>query len=415
MASNTCQPIYEKEATMLEQVKAFTPGMEFDNTAYSSAWNWVGSAISLEMILGAGGNANYWACQNTRNSQDPTRRAQYKYYLQQYLDRLKPLRALATPVALENVLPFSFDPVLYPYVVEDLVPRPGGEPPLVRYKLPWQGRFYSYFRPPDRADQWYYLPDRFALDPKSPRVTVRFTGPAESQAVEMEYEAEPVTDPARIEAVRAALRPSAESPVSLEPLLAERPKLWVTLPADGAGGPPRQRPDASVDFRDGVKDRLRLTVDEFQRIYASLFGAERTLLGGEVRFDWGGEQEGVPFEARVSGVSPEAFWDGVISQTVFADYRRTIQVKTTAAAFAGDLKKLIVEFKEGDTVELRADKLEAAAGVRAPMRDYILNTSDGKGYYYKVTAVRERNGQVITKETPAWRAGDATILYPEAP
>jgi hypothetical protein len=410
---NTCRPIYEKESKLLEQVRAITP--DWYSGGDSTASGWINFAISLEMALNTGGNNEYNRCQYMRNSQDATRRGQYEYYLQRYLDRLKPLRALTAPAVLENVLPFNFDPVLYPYIVEALVPRPGGEQPLVRYTLPWQGRFYSYFRPPDHMDQWYYLPDRFALDPKEPKVSVRFTGPADSQGVEMEYEAEPVADPARIEAVKSALRPAPESSVSLEPLLIDRPQLWITLPVQGAGNQLQQRPDASVDFRDGVKDRLQLTLEEFQRIYASLFGGAQTLLGGEVRFDWGAEQERVPFEARVIGQSPEAFWDRVISQTVFADYRKTIQVKSYGSAFAGDLKRLIVEFKDGDTVELRADKLEAAAAVRVPMRDYILNTASNKSYYYKVTSIRERNGQVLTKETPTWRAGVATILYPEAP
>jgi hypothetical protein len=328
---------------------------------------------------------------------------------------LNPLRALATPVALENALPFNFDPVLYPYLVEDLVPRSGGEQPLVRYQLPWQGRFYSYFRSPARTDQWYYLPDRFALDPKAPKVSVQFTGAPESQGVKMEYEAEPFTDPARIEAVKSALRPTRESLITLEPLLIDRPRLWVTLPVDGAGNSLQERPDASIDFRSGLKDRVRLTVDEFQRIYTSLFGGAQTLLNGEVRFDWGAEQERIPFEARVIGQSPEAFWDRVISQTVFADYQKTIQVKTYRSLFGNEIKKLIVEFKDGETVELRQDRLEASAKVRLPLRDYILNTGGNNRYSYKVTTIRERNGKVEKTETPSWRVSAETILYPEAP
>jgi hypothetical protein len=336
--------------------------------------------------------------------------------LEEELARLKKQKGPVT-VTLDDSQPFYFERTHHPYVFAGVVPDPGAKPQLVRKQLAWQGRYYSYFRPADRDDLWYYIPDRFVLaeEKQTPRLSVKFTGPPEAQTVEVEYVAVPQTQPERLKAAEGELRPTAASKMTLEPLLVEEARLWVALPTRDGQGLLQQRPAASVNLRDGLRDQLRLTPEEFQQIYAALF-SNSILLTGEVKLDLGGSmRELIPFEARVTGQSPAALWDKLMSQVVFADYQKTIRVKALGTVFGAEVKTLVVEFKEGETVELSRDQLEAPAKVRLPMRDFILNTEGSGQYHYKVTAIRERGGQSIKTEMLSWKTATVTILYPEVP
>ncbi|MCI0625616.1 MAG: hypothetical protein L0387_28880 [Acidobacteria bacterium] len=338
--------------------------------------------------------------------------------LEAELQRLRKQTGPVT-VTLDHRQPFSFDRIRHPYVFSGVIPDRGAKLQLVREQVSWQGRYYSYFRTAERTDHWYYLPDRFVLaqEDRLPKLTVQFTGPQESQSVELEYAAVPYTDTARLESAKLALQSAVSSSVTVEPLVINEGVLWVALPGIRDDGPYHQRPGASVDLRYGLKDQVRLTLEEFQKIYAALFSASHTLLTGEVRLKPDGvSEERVPFEARVTELTPEAFWDKVISPLVFADYEKTIQVKTFASVFATEMKTLIVAFKEcDDDVELFQNNLEAQVTLRLPMRDFILNTERGGDYHYKVTAIRDRNGKIQRTKMPAWKAATATILYPEVP
>jgi hypothetical protein len=306
---------------------------------------------------------------------------------------------------------------LHPYVYAGIIPNPRS-PQLVRKQVPWQERHFSYFRPADRPDLWYYLPDQFVLDGRASAqpLRVEFNGPPENQTVVLDYVAVPSTNPERLKAAEAALQPAPDRPVTLEPLLVKNPELWVALPGSGGEGLYQRRPGASVDLRDGLKDQLRLKLEDFQKIYAALFGASLTLFSGQVRFDPDSTtSERIPFEARVTGQSPQEFWDKLISQAVLADYEKTIKVKALGANFRNGVEALVVTFQEGDTVDLRQDQLEALVKVRLPMREFILNTEQSGAYHYKVTTIRKRDGKIVKTEMPSWKVDTATILYPEVP
>jgi hypothetical protein len=337
--------------------------------------------------------------------------------------RIQKLRTVGIPaqVTLDNKVPsrpFAFDRTLHPYVFAGIIPNPGSKPQLVRSQLSWQNQYYSYFRPADQTDHWYYLPDRFVLaeDNRMPRLLARFTGLPEAQTVEVEYVATPQTQYERLRAAEAALQPTPNSKVTFEPLLVEEAQLWLSLPGGGSNGPYQQRTGVLVDLRNGLRDRLRLTLDEFQQFYAALFNTSLTLLTGDVRLDLDGtNREHIPFEARVTGQSPEALWDKMVSQAVFADYQKMIQVKTFGNVFGKGVRALLVTFQEGDTAELGPSKLEASATVRLPLREFILNTENNGQYHYKVIAIREQGGKIDKTEMPSWKTSTATILYPEVP
>ena len=314
-------------------------------------------------------------------------------------------------VTLDVSVPFFFDRTLHPYVYAGIIPNPQS-PQLVRKQVSWQERSFSYFRPADRTDLWYYLPDQFVLGGQASPLPLRveFSGPPENQIVLLDYVGVPWTNPERLKAAEAALRPATNSPVTLEPLLVKNAQLWVALPGSGGG---EQRPGASVDLRDGLKDQLRLKLEDFQKIYGALFSASPMLFKGDVRFDLDSTaSERIPFEARVTGQTPQELWDKLISHAVLAEYEKTIQVKTLPTVFTKGVKALVVTFQEGDTVELHQNQLNAHAKVRLRMRDFILNTEQSGAYHYKVTTIREGGGKT---EMPSWKVVTTTILYPEVP
>jgi hypothetical protein len=318
-------------------------------------------------------------------------------------------------VALQDRQALFLDRGIHSYVFADLAADAAARPKLMRYQFPWRGRFYSYFRSSERPDRWYYLPDRFelGLEGQFPKLSATFGGAPEAQTVELAYEAAPWTDAARIEAARATLQPSAGATVSLEALSFDEAGLFLSLPDAAGSGPYLRREGVRVDSRAGVKDRLSLTLAEFQRLYAALFSDSGSTFSGAVRVEIDGSaHERVPFEARVKGISPESFWETLMGRTVFKDYQRTIEVETSALAFNNEIKTLRVEFREGASVELRADLPEARAALRLSMRDFILNTDRSGEYHYRVITLRADKSVINTGE---WKSAAAAILYPETP
>lgn len=69
------------------------------------------------MAINTGDNSEFFACQNTRNNQFRTKRGgQLQYMLRPLEERLRNLRTLAVPIALDDKLSFTLDRTLYPYV-----------------------------------------------------------------------------------------------------------------------------------------------------------------------------------------------------------------------------------------------------------------------------------------------------------
>jgi hypothetical protein len=319
--------------------------------------------------------------------------------------------------------PFTFDRQRHSYVFTGIVPNPDNKPQLVRKQAPFENRYYSYFRAADRNDLWYYVPDRFVLGKKKngdPALSVEFKGAEDNQKADLEYDAVPDTQSERLKAAEETLRPTAATKITFEPLLVTGAQVWLRLPGEGSDGPFQKREGASVDLRNGVKDRLSLSLPAFQEIYAALFGTS-TLLTGEVRFAPDGTiQEAIPVELRVAGLTQEELLGKVLSQTVMATYQKTIDVKADPSVFRNGVRSLVVDFRESNSVELEPEtcrgegsqkKCAVKVAVRLPVRDFILNTENKGEYHYRVTAVREQGGNTET----AWKTASATILYVGVP
>jgi len=140
---------------------------------------------------------------------------------------------------------------------------------------------------------------------------------------------------------------------------------------------------------------------------------------GRVSLRTGVTEERIPVELRVAGVTPEAFWDKVVNQTVRATYQKAIQVKTDPSVFENGVKSLLVDFRDSDSVELEPGKCTTEGGqkkcavsapVRLPVRDFVLNTENKGKYCYTVSVIRADGPTTVPESCKT-----ATILYVGVP
>ncbi|MBN1203830.1 MAG: hypothetical protein JXB05_02760 [Myxococcaceae bacterium] len=206
-------------------------------------------------------------------------------------------------ITLDHTLrknPFVFPQELgYGYVFSDLPGTRGSESPLTLRQLPWgkDARSYSYYQDPVEPHRFYYLPDSFKLvrqpdSPHVPALSVRYASPDGTEAgvrATLDYAACPYVDAARLEAALRELAPFVKPPLPpgvtgphLEPLLAEKTRLFMRLPRSDGSSVYQELPDAQVDLRTGFFDSRTLTQEGFRTVFDALFDPFAVLFQGYV-------------------------------------------------------------------------------------------------------------------------------------
>jgi hypothetical protein len=221
--------------------------------------------------------------------------------------------------------PFVFPPALHGYIFGNVTATPGERFDLVRHQIRWKEIMHSYYQNPVRSNQFYYLPDAFKIgrrpeSPHNPVMSVRFTttdASIDAVQVSLDYIALPFVDPARLQAAASELKQKITQPLppdanglDFEPLLnpPDKTQLLLAIPrSDTASGPFDDRKGAMVDLRSGIHDSLSLNMSQFQAVYDALFGGSINLLSGNVVMNLGGEQEAIPFAARMDDLIGEIF------------------------------------------------------------------------------------------------------------
>jgi hypothetical protein len=219
--------------------------------------------------------------------------------------------------------PFVFPPALHSYIFGTVTAKSGEQFELVRHQVSWKERSHSYYQNPIRSYQFYYLPDAFKIarrpnSPYEPVISVRFAATEASLdkvQVALDYIALPYVDADRLAAAAEELRKKVSGPLppgvntlSYEPLLnpADKTHLRVAIPRSDASSAFDERKDALVDLRSGIHDSLSLLMPQFQAVYDAMFGSSN-LLSGTVTMDLGGDQESIPFTARMSDLIGRVF------------------------------------------------------------------------------------------------------------
>lgn len=174
---------------------------------------------------------------------------------------------------------------------------------------------HSYYQDAADRTKFKYLPDAFRLarrpkPPYRPALRVQML-PAEDGGepdVELTYLAVPYVDMERLDADRADLRselpPDADEP-EFKPLVAtKKPAFRVSLP--GSEGF-TERPEASVHLRDGIDDRVRMSLKDFRTVYQSMMSDQSRLFHGEVLVDIADNTEQVDFVSDLQHLVGEVF------------------------------------------------------------------------------------------------------------
>lgn len=229
--------------------------------------------------------------------------------------------------------PFLFDRASHPYIFQGVsaeTATPQG-PGIIRRQFKWKNAWGTFFQEKERPYLFYFLPDALKIarrpqHPHGPIMSVQFEssdGTRERMQVQLDYVAAPHVDAARLEAAAAEFRrylpptlpPGINGPV-FEPLQAgdDQVRFSVGLPrADTSRGPFQLREGALVNIRTGLKDSLKLPLQDFETIFDAM--ADTTgaaiLFNGEIEVSLGegpgAFSEKVPFTARMNDLVGELF------------------------------------------------------------------------------------------------------------
>ncbi len=190
--------------------------------------------------------------------------------------------------------PFVFDATLHDYIFDFI--RGDSEPAsgLILIQKAYQGSFYSYYQDAARPGVIYYLPDafKFARSERAPyypemSVSIRSTdGAQENTDVFIDYTIKPYISSQRIEQARQqfSIDDSIDAEIELQPFPMDEFRFFVSyIGADGIQTFERDG-QASV-LREGIRDRLQMSLAEFVPLFAGMCGAGASRLFGNIEID----------------------------------------------------------------------------------------------------------------------------------
>jgi len=195
--------------------------------------------------------------------------------------------------------PFVFPPELYGYVFSGITGAKGSVFPLMLRQVSWNGAPHSYYQDPVEQHRFYYVPDSFKLvrrpeSPHLPILAVHFSSPDGTRAAlraTVDYWACPHVDAARLEAASRELAPFVLDPLPpgvtgprLEPLMAEKLRLFMTLPRGDGSTVPQELSEVRVDLRTGFRDSRTMSIEDFVRVFDALLDRSAVLFQGDVEF-----------------------------------------------------------------------------------------------------------------------------------
>ncbi|MBD1869482.1 hypothetical protein H6F95_19705 [Cyanobacteria bacterium FACHB-471] len=276
--------------------------------------------------------------------------------------------------------PFVFPQAIYPYIYQGITGSPNQTFTLQRWTVPWDGTPQSYYQDPVRREIVYFLPDCFKLmrQPKSPyhpMMSMRFAAvnddPATLRAT-FDYWAFPHVERARLLAAAPILREKFRISGQLEfqPLLVEKPRLFLKLPKANATPQLQEFTHVSVELRSGFSDSLSLSFEEAQALYEAMFSHTTQIFEGFVQVDIQGHApERINFIPKVDDLVGEVFdYTKIVdsaNKTVAFTLRNSIEsplrIESLSCVFqegysqvegvmSGFSRALPVELKPGETI-----------------------------------------------------------------
>ncbi len=294
------------------------------------------------------------------------------------------------------------------------------------------GRPYHW--DPGQPEVVFDLPDRFVLahdadPPHFPVMRLRFDTAGASDAqdviVELEYHAEPVYVEGRREGARAQLRQATgAAEVRFQPYPAKQPTFELVLPFDDDEEGPSQIKDLLVDLKTGIQSVLRMSMADFQNVYAALFGGSLAFMRGEVYVKTGETDiHEIPLELRVKGLEPDQVYDAILDDTTVTTLTRSLTVQAWFAPLADlpglEIKQIGASFRGAPDITLTPDEPLQEVPVPRSIRSVVLSGVDPEAidgvdtYQYKLTFVLMENGEKRFVRDEEWRSGNEDTLLPE--
>lgn len=274
--------------------------------------------------------------------------------------------------------PFMFDRGLHSYIFRNVIGGASQGPGLIRRQFQWGKAWGSYFQEQARPYIFYFLPDALKIarrpqTPHAPIMAVQFEstdGTPENMQVTLDYVAAPYVDASRIEAAAKEFRrhlpsqlPAGITDPIFEPLLADTDNVHfsVGLPrADTSKGPFQPRDGALVNIRTGLKDSLKLPLQDFETIFEAM--ADTTgaaiLFNGEIAVNLGegpGKiNEKIPFVARMNDLVGDLFdyseipdeATGSVKSTFRNAIESRIRIKQLKAKLQQEGREVVAEIRE---------------------------------------------------------------------
>ena len=115
---------------------------------------------------------------------------------------------------------------------------------------------------------------------------------------------------------------------------------------------------------------------------------------------------------------PQAVWTALLDPTTPADFSRSIDVEAFGSMFDAPaaspddkVQVILVEFENGSTVQLTPAAPKAAASVRTPLFDLVLQKGGNSEYRYRCKVMR-KSSRLSDQD---WRTDSTEILFPELP
>ncbi len=327
-------------------------------------------------------------------------------------------------VTLDHVV--SPDPFV---VLAHRTTEPVGEGELVSARV--EGHLYHW--DPARPEVVFDLPDRFVLareaePPHFPVMRLRFdtadADAAQDVTVELEYHAEPVYEAERREGAQEQLqRATGVDEVRFQPYPAKQPTFRLTLPF-GSEEEGAAADDILVDLETGIHALLRMSMEDFQTVYAALFGASTVFLRGEVYVKTGAaEPEEIPLTLRAEELDPDQVYDAILDPTTATTLTRPVTAQAFFEPLADlpeiEIKQITVDFKGAPDATLTPEEPLQEVAVPRSIRSVVLSGVDPEAidevdaYQYRLTFVLAENGGTRFVRDEEWRSDSADTLLPE--
>lgn len=277
------------------------------------------------------------------------------------------------------------------------------------------------------------LPDRFVLardkePPHFPVMRLRFdtVGASDAQDVriELEYSAEPVYSEVRREkALDRLWQVTGADEVRFEPYPAKKPTLELTLPFDDGEGPSAIN-NTLVNLETGIQAALRMSMNDFQTVYAALFGASTVFMRGEVYVKTGSvEPEEIPLALRVEDLEPDQVYDAILDETTATTLTRSVTVQAFFEPLADlpgvEVRQITVNFRGAPDATLTPDDPIREIDVPRSIRSVVLSNVDPSAseevdnYQFKLTFVLTQDGETRFIPDKEWREDSGDTLMPE--